>query len=606
MDDPRASDGAYRTLFESIPYPALVFDRKTLSFLEVNSAALRFYGWSRAEFLGMTAKDIRPPDEVPLLIGKLAEEQTAETRFIGVVRHWNKDHAILHVEVTISMVGFHGHPACLAVIHDVTGSKQGEEMIARERSLLRTLVDLLPDCIYLKDLDSRFLLANDAVAKVMGASSASELIGRTDSDFYPPKLAAAFREDERRVFRSGQPVINKEETRQDPNGQTLHLLTTKVPLKDEQGNAIGLVGIGRDITGRKRMDAELKRLNSTLERRVAERTEQLREREDRLHAILNTVGDAILTIDRHGRIIGINPATERIFGYKEAELSGRNAALLVPSGFGKEMDGGLTDLLHTEVVRILGTTREMQGHRKDGMVFPVDLSLSEVDDSRIYTCVIRDITRRKELEVEVLRITEAERQRVAADLHDGICQELVGIAFMLTAARRDLPKSDPLSHKLRLIAQAIIDAANHTRQVARGMSPVVADGGGLMHALRRLATTTAHSRRIRSRFECPVPVTFEGPMIANELYRIAQEAIHNAIRHGEAGQITIRLSEQDGEVCLAILDNGRGCGGISQESPGMGLRVMSYRASLIGAELTIQPRKRGGTAVVCCVQKPAD
>ena len=95
-------------------------------------------------------------------------------------------------------------------------------------------------------------------------------------------------------------------------------------------------------------------------------------------------------------------------------------------------------------------------------------------------------------------------------------------------------------------------------------------------------------------------------MIANELYRIAQEAIHNAIRHGEARQITIRLSEQDGEVCLTILDNGRGCAGTSQESPGMGLRVMGYRASLIGAELTLQPRKRGGTAVVCCVQKPAD
>ena len=850
---PQVSDGAYRTLFEASPSPSLVFDRKTLKFLEVNPAALRLYGWSRDEFLGMTAKDIRPPTEVPLLIGKLAEEQTAENRFIGVVRHWNKDHAILHVEVTISMVEFHGLSACLAVIHDVTGSKQGEEMIARERRLLRTLVDLLPDCIYLKDLDSRFLLANDAVAKVMGASTASELIGRTDADYYPPKLAAVFREDERRVFRRGQPVINKEETRQGTTGQTVHLLTTKVPLKDEQGNTIGLVGIGRDITerkrvedaiaeaarewqttfdgvadailvfdgqqrirrcnraamamfgnqggeivgrfcwdvvhgtegpisncpihlmklsgrresielemngrwyqvvvdpltapdgglqgavhilhditerkqaeaalreselkyrtlyetlhdafvavdmdgriiesnavyrkllgyranelraltyeeitpaewhamearvvseqvlergysdvyekeyrrkngklipielrtflirnaegrpsqmwaivreitGRKRMEAELKRLNSTLELRVAERTGQLREREDRLHAILNTVGDAILTIDRYGKIIGVNPSTERIFGYNEAALIGRNAALLVHAGFGTEMDGGITDLLHTEAVRILGTTREMQGRRKNGMVFPVDLSLSEIDGSRIYTCVIRDITRRKELEVEVLRITEAERQRVAADLHDGICQELVGIAFMLTAARRDLQKSDPLSHKIRLIAQAIVEAADHTRQVARGMSPVVADGSGLMHALRQLATTTAHSRRIRCRFECPVHVSFEGPMIANELYRIAQEAIHNAIRHGEARQITIRLSERGGEVWLAILDNGRGCAGTSPEVPGMGLRVMRYRASLIGAELAIQPRKRGGTEVVCHVGKPA-
>jgi PAS domain S-box-containing protein len=731
-DGPQASDLGYRTLFESTPYPSLVFDRKTLRFLEVNAAAQRFYGWSREEFLGMTARDIRPPEEVPLLLGKLAEKPVEETRFIGAVRHWNKQRAILEVEVTVSMVEFHGREACIAVIHDVSGGKREEQLIASERSLLRTLVDLLPDCIYLKDPDCRFLLANDAVAQVMGASSAAELIGRTDADYYPPELAASLREDELRVFRSGQPVINKDESRHAGKGGIRHLLTSKVPLKDDQGNTIALVGIGRDITerkqveealreselkyrtlyetlhdafvavdmdgrilefnaayrkllgyranelraltyeeitpaewhamearvvseqvlekgysdvyekeyrrkngklipvelrtflirdaegrpsqlwaivrditGRKRMEAELKQLNSTLERRVAERTAQLREREERLHAVLKTVGDAILSIDHHGRIFGVNPATERIFGYSEAELLGWNAAMLVPAGFGSELDGGITDLLVAEDVRILGTTREMQGLRKDGRIFPVDLTLSEVDDTRVYTCVIRDITRRKELEVEVLRITEAERYRVAADLHDGICQELVGIAFMLTAVRRDLEKNDPLSHKLRLIAQSISDAADHTRQVARGMSPVVADGGGLMHALRQLATTTARSRRVRCRFECPVPVSFEGPLIANELYRIAQEAIHNAIRHAEARQITIRLGEQDGEVCLTILDNGHGCAGISHGIPGMGLRVMRYRASLISAELTIQPRKRGGTEVLCCVRKTA-
>jgi PAS domain S-box-containing protein len=849
----RTPDPDYRALFESNPEPVLVFDRETLAFLEVNPAAERLYGWSREEFLHMTAKDIRPPGELPLLLGKLAEQQAGTTGFIGVVRHWTKDHAILEVEVRTTVLEFHGASACLAVIHDVTGSKLGEEMIARERGLLRILVDLLPDCIYLKDLDSRFLLANEAVAGFMGAASSSDLIGRTDADFYPPELAASFRKEEQRVFRSGEPILNKEEERTDASGRALRFLTSKVPLKDERGNTIGLVGIAhditerkhaesalseatrewqttfdgvadailvfddrqrirrcnraaldlfgkdggeivgrfcwdvvhgtsgpiagcpihrmnhsgtrestelelhgrwyqvvvdplkgpegdiqgavhilhditerkqaeaalrqselkyrtlyetlhdafvavdmegriiefnsayrkllgyrtnelraltyekitppgwhgmeqrivseqvlirgysevyekeyrrkngevipvelrtflirdtegrpsqmwaivRDITGRKRMEARLKQLNSTLERRVAERTAQLREREDRLKAILNTVGDAILSIDRHGMILGINPATERIFGYGEAELLGANAAALVPAGFGMEMAGGITDLLDKGDVRLLGTTREMLGLRKDGTVFPVDLTLSEVDGARIYTCVIRDITRRKELEVEVLRITESERQRVAADLHDGICQELVGIAFMLTAVRSDLPKNDPLSHKIKLIAQAITGSADHTRQVARGMSPVVADGSGLSHALRQLAATTARSHRIRCRFECPVPVTFDGPMIANELYRIAQEAIHNAIRHSEAHQITIRLSEHEGESCLAILDNGRGCAVISHESPGMGLRVMRYRASLIGADLTIRPRRQGGTEVVCRVRKPA-
>ncbi|PYV26885.1 MAG: diguanylate cyclase [Acidobacteria bacterium] len=132
-----------------------------------------------------------------------------------------------------------------------------EEALAHERNLLRTLIDNIPDYIYVKDAEGRFLIANTALARRMGAARAEELLGRTDSDYYPRDVAARYAEDEREVMRSGLPVINREESTQDAAGNTRWLLTTEVPLRDGQGNTVGLVGMGRDITGRKQAEESL-------------------------------------------------------------------------------------------------------------------------------------------------------------------------------------------------------------------------------------------------------------------------------------------------------------------------------------------------------------
>ena len=211
------------------------------------------------------------------------------------------------------------------------------------------------------------------------------------------------------------------------------------------------------------------------------------------------------------------------------------------------------------------------------------------------------------LKAEVLRISEEERMRVAADLHDGICQELLGIHFFAHVLRQDLAATHPaLAAEARSIEEALLRAVEHTRQLARGMNPVVAEGSGLMDALRQLAGTMARAHRVRCSFYCPAPVLVEDPRTANELYRIAQEAIYNAHRHGRAQHIAVRLSEAGGEACLAVRDNGGGLPADVSRAPGMGLRLMRYRVGVIGGQLHIQPRKRGGTEVICRVaQAPA-
>lgn len=126
----------------------------------------------------------------------------------------------------------------------------------------------------------------------------------------------------------------------------------------------------------------------------------------------------------------------------------------------------------------------------------------------------------------------------------------------------------------------------------------------VMHALRRLALTTKRSHGINCIFECLAPVSIENPVVAGELYRITQEAIYNALRHGCATRITVRLRETESDLCLAILDNGRGLPAAPSGTAGMGLRIMKYRANLIDGQLLVEARKRGGTEVFSRVPRP--
>ncbi len=370
------------------------------------------------------------------------------------------------------------------------------------------------------------------------------------------------------------------------NGELFWELAVIAPIHDEHGAVTHFLAIKEDITERRRAAAALV------------------ESEERLRAILNTVADAIVSIDRRGTITGVNPACARIFGYPEAEMLGQNVSLLMPSPYREEHDTHLDNYHRTGKARIIGIGREVRAQRKDGTEFPVDLAVSEVEHLNMFTGVIRDISPRKQLEAEVLRIGEEERRRMAADLHDGICQEMVGIQYLAILLLRDLEKvRHPLAGQARRIEEAIIKTTAHSRQLARGLSPVVADGSGLMHALRQLAETTAEARRIRCAFECPTPVAIENPTTANELYRIAQEAILNAVRHAHATRITVRLTQTNDEACLTVADNGPGLPAEVENAPGMGLRVMRYRASLIGGQLVIRPRRRGGTEVICRWEK---
>ena len=167
---------------------------------------------------------------------------------------------------------------------------------------------------------------------------------------------------------------------------------------------------------------QVQQVKNTVERRKAE--EALRESSERLRAILETAVEGIITIDDRGTIESFNPAAEKIFGYPAREAVGQNITLLMPAPFRQEHDGYLASYRRTGHAKIIGIGREVVGQRKDGTVFPMDLSVSEVRlaQRRMFTGFVRDITERKRLEKEIIEISNREQQRIGQDLHDGLCR----------------------------------------------------------------------------------------------------------------------------------------------------------------------------------------
>ncbi len=159
-------------------------------------------------------------------------------------------------------------------IVDIIEPGRAEDALRRQHDLLRTLIDNLPDYIYVKDVDGRFLTANIAVARLMGVATPDDLLGKRDADFYPEHASAEFRADEEKVFHGGS-VISKDEPNTDKLGRRTEILTTKVPLRDDAGKIIGLVGISRDIT-------ELKHKEQALQSALAGREKSVAELQDAL------------------------------------------------------------------------------------------------------------------------------------------------------------------------------------------------------------------------------------------------------------------------------------------------------------------------------------
>lgn len=213
---------------------------------------------------------------------------------------------------------------------------------------------------------------------------------------------------------------------------------------------------------------------------------------------------------------------------------------------------------------------------------------------------VRDITRRVELEHEILAISEREQRRFGQDLHDDLCQTLTGIGFRcesLAGELASITKRD--AARVKELARMLREATSRAREMARGLAPMHLDEGGVVDALRELAERTGRIFRIDCEFTCQRPFPIRDETTGVHLYRIAQEAVGNAVKHGKPKRLVISLQFTSGAIVLAVEDDGRGFRPRPRKKQGIGIRIMQYRAGVIGGSLVVQRGPRGGTTVIC-------
>jgi PAS domain S-box-containing protein len=354
-------------------------------------------------------------------------------------------------------------------------------------------------------------------------------------------------------------------------------------IRREDGSPWFIHGVGFDITDLKQTE------------------EALEEERNVVTAILDTVGALVIVLDADGRIVRFNRACERSTGYTSAEVSGRHVwDLFIPA----EDAGDFR--IHFEKMKSgqLQTDYECQWRAAEGVLRQIawsGTSLRGIKGTPAYVIATGiDITERKQLERAILEVSEREQRRIGQDLHDGLGQHLTGIAFMTKVQEQKLKEHRlPYAKDAAKIVKLVNEAINKTRELAKGLSPVVSESHGLMSALQQLSAEVEDVFGVSCQLQCENPVLIHDVSLATHLYHISQEAVSNAIKHGKARKIEIALAAADNRAVLTVRDDGSGCKKIPASSKGMGHHIMSHRAKMIGGTLDIQTCAPHGTVVTC-------
>ena len=361
----------FKRLFEDHPQPMWIYDLETLRFLMVNAAAVTHYGYSEAQFLAMTIKDIRPAEQLAALERNLAAAPVKGAERAGDWTHIKADGGRIQVQISSHSVTIAGRRGRFVVAHDVTEQLRMEAELYASRELKQLVINHIPHQIFWKDLDGVYGGGNTVFAAAAGLRANEEVAGKTDDDFPWRHNAARIRADERAIVASGRPRLNVEDQLLHDDGRLRWYLINKLPFHDQRGNIVGVLGTIEDITGRK----------------LAEQTLQLRGR------ALDASDNAVV-ITAHGAggelIEYTNAAFTRLFGHTDAEARGRDLELLL------EQQGGQRAALREALSGAHDTSMMLRIAQRERRPLWVRLHVAPVPAAEgppsHHVCVLTDMT----------------------------------------------------------------------------------------------------------------------------------------------------------------------------------------------------------------------
>lgn len=468
--------------------------------------------------------------------------------------------------------------------------------------------------------DGTLTFVNEVYCRFFGRKR-EELLGQ---QWHPVAVAEDLPviEAKLRTLSATNPVVVIENRVFNASGEVRWMQFVNRAFFDPSGRLREMQSVGRDITERKRMESAMRHLNETLEIQVAERTAALRSSESQL-ATQNAALDRARNILLEAQEIAHLGSWEYLTATRSTVWSSEQFRIfgLDPTGSAPTLDEMVARFLipgdeHWIPKTFMAAVQNQRVYelehrirRPDGTIRWIYNRAQPHVDARGelvgYLGTTLDITEQKHAE-EALRvltaqmeeIREQERQRLGRELHDGLSQVLTATKFKIGLLKRQLDRRMPVdASEVGQLENEINQALDQARDMARGLNPGTLLARGLVAALEDLARSM--SRTFQMDCVCaaaPVVVADQG--VALHLYRIAQEAVQNAVQHAKPRQVVIRLTAREGRGCLEVLDDGLGFS--PSDSPvGMGLANLQTRAQAIGGRLEIHPRPGGGTAITC-------
>jgi PAS domain S-box-containing protein len=370
-----------------------------------NHGAERIFGYTAAEAVGRSIAMLAPPDradEMPRILQRIRQGEQVE-HFDTVRRA--KDGRLVPISLTVSPIKDEDGEIVGAskIARDISERKRAEAALHEEKERLHATLTGIGDAVVVTDSERRVTMMNPVAQALTGWKE--EAAGRPLDEVFRiinEQTRQPVESPVSRVIRDGRVVgLANHTVLIAKSGGELPIDDSAAPIRDGHGHVIGCVLVFRDITERRRAD------------------QQVADEKARIESIVNHVIDGIIAIDENGSVEAFNPAAERLFGYKAAEVIGQNVKMLMPEPFHSEHDGYLANYRRTAQAKIIGIGREVEGHRKDGSTFPMDLAVSEfwLGKRRYFTGLVRDITERKKAE-QALRYSEMRYRSLVSILAD--------------------------------------------------------------------------------------------------------------------------------------------------------------------------------------------